>query len=237
MSTGLVFYDEMVWAIEAAVLVDEVKDIHDKAKALELYAIQSQNAELEEKVKKIRGRAAYRAGELLVKMQKAKGSGSNQHKDRSRRTTDPRTLTDMRITKDQSSQWQRLAGISKDKFEEAISQTPTPSVAQLIDEHTEPVQKARRPLHREHDRSTWIAGRLREFRRDGHLDADPAAVIECMVEENIGELDDVLELADTVIAWLVQLSELAKKVRRAKDVDGGKRVNSHSQPEDRPAQE
>ena len=61
-----------------------------------------------------------------------------------------KTLADWGITYDQSSQWQRLASVSKAKFEEAIAQTPTPSIEQIIGDNTE---KPRRQLHPEHDRS------------------------------------------------------------------------------------
>jgi hypothetical protein len=50
-------------------------------------------------------RAERRAGELLAEMDKAKPRGSNQHEDRSRQTTDPPRLSDLGITKDESSRW------------------------------------------------------------------------------------------------------------------------------------
>ena len=60
----------------------------------------------------IRMRAEIRAGELLREMEKnkgAQGSGSNQHQVRSPdATAPPPTLSDLGVTKTQSSRWQKL---------------------------------------------------------------------------------------------------------------------------------
>ena len=110
--TGLVRYDAMQRAILAASQVDEVKTIRDQAQALEKYAQQARNFDAEKRAAQIRIHAELKAGELLRAREKAKGSGSNQHKrqDRSRRTTEaPKTLEEMGVSKDQSARWQRMA--------------------------------------------------------------------------------------------------------------------------------
>ena len=58
----LVRYDAMCRAIDAAYKVDEVKDIHDKAVALEIYARQAHNTEAEMQACEIRLRAERKAG-------------------------------------------------------------------------------------------------------------------------------------------------------------------------------
>jgi hypothetical protein len=65
---GLVRYDAMCRAISACVSVDEVKDIRDKARALEVYAQQARNLEAERKAVEVRIRAERRAGQLLYEM-------------------------------------------------------------------------------------------------------------------------------------------------------------------------
>lgn len=75
MSVGLVRYDAMCPAIDAAYKVDEVKDIRDKAVALEHYARQAKNTEAERQACEIRLRAERKAAQLLAKV--AKRGGSN----------------------------------------------------------------------------------------------------------------------------------------------------------------
>ena len=126
----LVKYDTMCRAIAEAYAVDEVKDIRDKALALEIYARQAKNTENEYRACEIRLRAERKAGELLRDMEKAKATGSNQYGkvERSSDSTDPKTLEQLGISKYQSSQWQQLADVPEDEFEAAVTsreQKPT----------------------------------------------------------------------------------------------------------------
>ena len=93
MTTELILYDEMCRAIAAAHGVDEVKDIRDKAMAIEIYSRQARNVENEKRAIEIRIRAERRCGELLAhKNATASLEGSNQHQERSHAETDPPTL-------------------------------------------------------------------------------------------------------------------------------------------------
>jgi hypothetical protein len=55
--TSLVRYDAMLLAIEQCHKVDEIKELHDKALALELYAKVAMNTDAERKAVEIRIRA------------------------------------------------------------------------------------------------------------------------------------------------------------------------------------
>jgi len=123
MSNELALYDNMRRAIAAAFKVDEVKDIHDKARAIEIYSRQAKNHKNERRAKNIRLRAERRCGELLREMKKAKGTIlSGRTADGSvRRSHDEtaETLSDHGISKSQSSRWQKLADVPEAEFEAA----------------------------------------------------------------------------------------------------------------------
>lgn len=74
MTTELVRYDAMCRAIDLAYEVDEVKDIRDKAAALQHYARQANNVEAEQRACQIRLRAERKAGQLLKDREPPRGN-------------------------------------------------------------------------------------------------------------------------------------------------------------------
>jgi hypothetical protein len=192
-ATALVRYDAMCTAIAAAYAVDEVKDIRDKAVAIEVYAKQAHNIEAERQACEIRLRAERKCGELLREREKAKPRGSNQHEDVSRDPTHPRPLSDLGITRDQSSQWQKLATVPADLFEREL-QRERPTTNGIIAACAQP-----EPRDKVGPAALWLWGRLKDFDRDGLLDLDPNEVIEGM----LGHMQTTTkELAPRVAAWL-----------------------------------
>lgn len=182
-------YDAMCRAIDAAYEIDEVKNIRDKALAWETYSRQAKNIEAERRACEVRLRAERRAGELLKQIDRAKrGDGASQ-------TMSGRpTLSELGVTRDQSSNWQRLAGVPKDQFEAAIADPDQkPTTAGIIRAATEP---KREPVSAD---ALWLWGRLKDFERNGLLAKEPPAVLLTMTP---GMLDDVHTLAPRVIAWL-----------------------------------
>ena len=135
MTVELVRYDAMCTAIAEAKAVDEVKDIRDKALALAAYARQAKNYDLEIDLCRIRLRAERKAGQLLKQMgevgERARGGGDL------RKELSPPTLSDLNINRDQSSDWQKLAGVPEADFEAALAARPEnrrefPTTASLI---------------------------------------------------------------------------------------------------------
>ena len=95
--------------------IDEAKDVRDKAEAVRRYAkTAGESLELQNACAEIKLRAERRAGDLLGVMEKNKGAA---HPTRSHDAT---TLSDLNITKSQSSRWQTEASVPDAIFEEFL---------------------------------------------------------------------------------------------------------------------
>jgi hypothetical protein len=204
--TALARYDAMCRAIDAAYKVDEVKDIRDKARALEQYSRQARNVEAERQACEIRLRAERKAGKLLGEMiergerETRGGNRGNQYTAKSHDVTLP-DLDDLGISRKQSSDWQKLAEIPQRDFERSLREAERPTTAGIIREHQEPQRKQKAV---EPD-ALWLWGRLGDFERNGLLERDPADVLETMTPEM---QDDVHTLAPRVAAWLKRVGEI-----------------------------
>jgi hypothetical protein len=100
---------------------------------------QAGNTEAEERCYEIRRLAERRAGQLLEEMEKAKGargSASNQYQKEvpSHDPRAPKTLSELGITYDQSSQWKKLAKIDDAAFDAAFAKGGRPSIAEITGE-------------------------------------------------------------------------------------------------------
>lgn len=194
-TVALVRYDAMCRAIDAAYEVDEVKEIRDKALAFETYARQAKNTEAERRACEIRLRAERKAGELLREMEKAKGARGNPGGRgapvvRSHGET-AQTLSNLGISKTQSSRWQQLAAIPEDVFEAALAAPEKPTTNGLI--RRAPKQEPMNP------KALWLWGRLRDFERDGILSESPTSLLSEMTEAMQA---DVRRMVPLVIEWL-----------------------------------
>lgn len=198
MSQQLIRYNAMCSAIDAAYEIDEVKDIRDQAVALEAYAKQAKNTEAERRACEVRLRAERKAGQLLAKMEKARPRGSNQHKvkDRSPDATGP--LLDLGISKNQSSNWQKLGAIPQSDFDLALQQADKPTTTGIIRATVEPKPD---PVS---DDALWLWGRLRDFDRN-LLAKNPSEVMKTMTAEM---KDSVHALAPRVAAWLKNIGAI-----------------------------
>jgi hypothetical protein len=194
-------YDAMCRAIDAAYEVDEVKDIRDKAIALETYSKQARNKEAERRAREIRLRAERKAGKLLRAMKKAKGAAQpGIGRAGGTRSDGPTALRDLGISKEQSSNWQKLADVPEDEFEAAlVDPTQTPSTIGIIRSAEEQNQLPRVSVAAD---ALWLWARLLDFERHGLIGREPSDVLLTMTQEM---LDDIHTLAPRVATWLQRI--------------------------------
>ncbi len=117
---------------------------------MEAYFKQAKNTEAERCACEIRLRAERKAGQLLSKMEKNRGGGDRKSDHPSRGTTgDKSTLSDLGVTRDQSSRWQALAGVPEEDFEKSLGAKKKPSTSGII------AKPRKMP-----ETSLWLWGRL-----------------------------------------------------------------------------
>jgi hypothetical protein len=200
--TALVRYDAMCHAIAAAYKIDEVKDIRDKALALQRYAQQAKNVEAERQACEIRLRAERRAGRLLAAKEKAKrGPAKASGQGSQRVTSDHETLADLGVSKKQSSDWQKLATVPEEQFEKAVK-SDRPTTTGIIAAH---VPAREKPKDKVDPKALWLWGNLLDFERQGLLAADPNELLAATMLEHMKVT--TLELAPLIAAWLGRIGK------------------------------
>jgi len=115
-------YDAARRALAEVHRFDELKNLRDKAVAMQAYAKQAKDTALITHATEIRMRAERRAGELLREMAERKerdtGKGNRNPALKSQAAT-PK-LADLGVSKSQSSRWQQLAALDDSHFEHKV---------------------------------------------------------------------------------------------------------------------
>jgi len=121
----LVHFENARRELELARTVDEVKQIRDKAEAMRLYCKQAKaSLEMQNQCAEIKLRAERRAGEMLTETEKNPG-GQVEHESylsHDGRGRIPK-LSELGITWNQSSRWQKIGEIPEESFEDYIETT------------------------------------------------------------------------------------------------------------------
>jgi hypothetical protein len=197
-TTQLVRYDAMCRAIAEAHAIDEVKDIRDKARALEMYARMAMNKDAERQAIEIRLRAERRCGQLTGEMVTAQGQRSDltsYHDD-----TKLSALTNAGISKVQASQWERMAAIPAEQFEEDLADKMwRPTTSGMLDRQ-DARERGPLPTLKGDDDALWLWGTLIDFAERGRLNRDPHELMGTPMHDHMRQT--LYELAPKVSAWL-----------------------------------
>jgi hypothetical protein len=158
------------------------------------------NTDAERKATEIRLRAERRAGQILAEGDKATGGeyGGKNRIDGSRvEPSNPtRTLSDMGISKGQSSRWQKLAQIDDNDFEDALSEKQQTT--------TGLIKKVNGSDEKMHPKALWLWGRLRDFEREGITQHQPGHLLGEMTETM---QSDMARIAPVLIDYLQEIIE------------------------------
>jgi len=119
--TAVLKYDAACQAIAEAKTVDEVTDWIDKAAAVREYGRRIRNRQIEIDAIEIRVRAKKRRGELLSRMKTDGLIVVGRNKKIMSNGNDMMTLEELGITRDESSEEQKIAAIPGDSFERLVA--------------------------------------------------------------------------------------------------------------------
>jgi len=137
MQTELIRYDTAKRALAELISVDEVKLIRDKAIAIQEYARRAQDRQMELDACRYRLQCERRAGELLTETVSI--GGDRQSEKAVSSAVDTAFNIPPGISRDQSSQWQRLAAIPEDIFDKKVESLASPLSAKAILNNQRPV--------------------------------------------------------------------------------------------------
>lgn len=189
--TMLVRYDAMCSAIAECHRVDEVKDIRDKARALEVYARQAKNTDAERKAADIRLRAERRTGELLGELARSESRGGGDRRSEMARdqispvaTNDQspyaQALAETGLSRQTAHRYQQLAAVPKDTFEQALADPVAhPSASRIVREARDPVTPVVQQLDRD---ALRVWGNARDFERQRDDACDVRDLFDGMTE-------------------------------------------------------
>lgn len=140
MSVQLIKYDAAKKALAAASSVDEAKDIADKAQALQAYARQAKDTDLEKQAAKIRLRAKRRIGELSKALDKAaSGRAAVSLPDNGKSKTE--ALKAAGLSKSEAHRCEQVASVPEEEFDAYLVKCDQSGRVASSDELTKRVTK------------------------------------------------------------------------------------------------
>lgn len=204
----LIRYEAARQALAECKAVDEVKDIRDKAVAMQAYARQAKDTELMQNAAEIKVRAERALGEMIRQQKDTVGLAKPGPKSVDDVNRIPR-LVDVGITKELSTRSQQLAAMPAEHFEAAIATArdtaqavSTTHMLRLADE----VQK-----------TEALKAEIAQMKRDNSWKHARTALVECVgwfrvALENGLECHD--EVAEEILRKMDELMNLKTQIER-----------------------
>jgi N6-adenosine-specific RNA methylase IME4 len=179
--TNLVKYDAACKAIAEAAAVDEVKDILDQSVAMQVYARQAKNKDLEVQAWEIRHRAERRIGELMAAQKTTVGmapAGRPKIGFQENPIPKPPTLKEAGIDKNLANRARQLAAVPEAEFEAELAEAKERLIAETerfsasILKRRQVAEEVAAAEHRT-DTTDDLAAIIAAGRRYGAIYADP----------------------------------------------------------------
>ena len=122
MTVALAKYEQAKSAVALCVKVDEAKDIHDKAEALRVYAVQANDPELETWAAEIKIRARRRIGELSAAIEPAQGQRTDKLLPPGGRSSKSEALRAAGLSVQVAHRCEQIAAIPEREFEQVLAE-------------------------------------------------------------------------------------------------------------------
>jgi N6-adenosine-specific RNA methylase IME4 len=172
MTTELVLYTRAQQALAEARTIDEVKDIRDKAVALQVYAKQAMNPQMIRDATEIRWRAERKAGQMLRDM---RDRGERRGPGRPKKENPDDTsviLKTIGVSEKQSSRWQRLSELADEEYQRRLAEAQRDAF--MATESTPYERKVEKALRRaEHEINLATKIKALPTKQFGVILADP----------------------------------------------------------------
>lgn len=205
--SDLIRYDAMCQAIAECYQVDEIKNIRDKAMAMEAYAKQALNTDSERKAKEIRIRAERKVGLMMSDMGKTAPKDRNPEKRVSVHgepipSEFAQAKESANISDSQAKRWQNLAKVSDGDFEEALNSPAMPSTTSILAAHKKPNVTPNQPIDH---RSLRLVQWAEDFTNEQAFKVDAKFLVNQMTPSMIERLKRDITLMQN---YLLNLGEI-----------------------------
>jgi hypothetical protein len=194
-------------ALAQCVRVDECAKWAAKALALQSYARQMKDGQMEHDAQRIRDRAMQRAGELLGEIKKEKTGPKQLKSHEGQKLTRSQAASDAGLSPKQAKTAMEIARVEKKLADEMIEATPPASVRELAAAGRTARPK---PEPKPFGDEWWKWTSAIEI-----VSIMPACGLKVLAERNLFEIADLLAQCDAAItnldAWRRELSDVSKK--------------------------